>query len=67
MFIFLGWFKLSVKNNKSSTRLIPITGKDWLKFKKLPVTKVTKLKEPSKVNSYIKFSAPTDLTPLTSL
>ena len=54
MFIFLGWFKLSVKNNKSSTRLIPITGKDWLKFKKLPVTKVTKLKEPSKVNSYIK-------------
>ena len=32
MFIFLGWFKLSVKNNNSSTKFTESIGNALLKF-----------------------------------
>ena len=39
-FIFLGWFLLSVKNNKSSIKLTLFIGLFFEKFKKLPATKI---------------------------
>ena len=37
-FIFLGWFLLSVQNNKYSNKLTPIIGLFLEKFKNLPWT-----------------------------
>ena len=44
-----------------------VIASDFVELMVVRAGKVTKLKEPSKVNSYIKFLAPTDLTPLTLL
>ena len=45
MFIFLGWFLLSVKNNNSSNRFIPVIGYNVEKFKKGPSTRVVTFPE----------------------
>ena len=41
IFIFLGWFLLSVQNSRPSSKLIPFIGFNWDKFKKGPVNKRT--------------------------
>ena len=40
MFIFLGWFLLSVQNNKFSKTFIPYILFNVEKFKKAPCTKI---------------------------